>query len=65
MNYEQENALLAKWGFHLAYDAEDAADYPKETNPGGEVWQQGSSDHPLMRAMSRKQALLYARLEEQ
>ena len=24
MLYEDENALLWKWGFHLAYDPEDA-----------------------------------------
>jgi len=64
MNYEQENALLAKWGFHLAYDAEDGADEPKETNPEGEVWQLGSSDHPQMQVFSRAGALHYARLQE-
>jgi hypothetical protein len=64
VSYEQENALLAKWGFHLAYDAEDAEDEPKETNPEGEVWQLGSSGHPLMQAFSREEALEYAGAKE-
>ncbi len=64
MNYEQENALLAKHGFHLAYDAEDGADYPKETNPKGEMWQLGSRDHPQMQVFSRKEALEYVRAKE-
>ncbi len=64
MTYEQENALLAKWGFHLAYDAEDSADYPKETNPEGEVWQLGSRNHPEAEVFSRKEALEYVRARE-
>lgn len=42
--YEQENELLHRYGFHLAYDAEDAKDEPEEFNVEGEVWQLGSSD---------------------
>jgi hypothetical protein len=64
VNYEQENATLAEWGFHLAYDAEDSADYPKETNPEGELWQLGSRDHPQMRVFSREEALEYVRAKE-
>lgn len=64
MSYEQENASLAKWGFHLAYDAEDAADYPRETNPESEMWQLGSSGHPQMQVFSRKEALEYVRAKE-
>jgi hypothetical protein len=42
--YDQENKLLYRHGFNLAYDAEDADDKPEEFNAKGEVWQLGSSD---------------------
>ena len=42
--YKQENELLYRYGFHLAYDAEDADDEPVEFNAEGEVWQLGSRD---------------------
>jgi hypothetical protein len=66
MSYEQENALLWKWGFHLAYDAEDAADFPEETNPKGEQWRLGSiaSSGGNPRLFSRAEAIAYARKKE-
>ena len=42
--YEQENELLYRYGFHMAYDAEDSAEKPEEFKAKGEVWQLGSSD---------------------
>jgi hypothetical protein len=61
VNYEEENRLLAFHGFHLAYDAEDAAEFPKDADPEGEVWQLGSSDNPVKEPefFTRKQALDY------
>jgi hypothetical protein len=42
--YDQENDLLYRHGFNLAYDAEDAEDEPVEFNAEGEVWQLGGRD---------------------
>jgi hypothetical protein len=66
MSYEEENALLWKWGFHLAYDPEDADESPEETNPGGEVWQLGStaSSGGAPQLFSRDAALKDARKKE-
>jgi hypothetical protein len=59
VNYEEENRLLQLYGFHLAYDAEDAAKFPKEADPEGEVWQLGSSDNPVKKPefFTREEAL--------
>jgi hypothetical protein len=65
VNYEEENELLARYGFHLAYDPEDAEEFPKEANPQGEVWQLGPSGDPAqVQQFTRQQALDYARARE-
>lgn len=65
MTYEQENELLWRWGFHLAYDAEDAADFPRETNPEDELWQLGSSEPGVdPQLFTRAEALAHARRKE-
>ena len=67
MNYEEENRLLERYGWHLAYDAEDAAEFPKEANSQGEMWQLGSSDNPVKPPLilTRKQALDYIQQSRQ
>jgi hypothetical protein len=66
VDYAQENELLWKWGFHLAYDAEDGATAPQDINPAGEIWQLGSSESAVRpwRQCSRAVALRYARWKE-
>jgi len=60
VNYEEENRLLEFYGFHLAYDSEDAAEFPKEVNPEGEVWQLGPSGDPdRVQEFTRQEALAY------
>jgi hypothetical protein len=41
----KEDELLRLYGFHLVYDPEDAAEYPKDFPDwgGGEVWRYGRS----------------------
>ena len=67
MNYEEENRLLERYGWHLAYDAEDAAESSKEANPQGEMWQLGSSDNPVKPPLilARKEALAYVQQRRQ
>jgi hypothetical protein len=66
VNYEEENRLLQLYGFHLAYDAEDAAESPKEANPQGEVWQLGPSGDPAqVQEFTRQQALDYVKKRRQ
>jgi len=65
VNYDEENRLLERYGFHLAYDPEDAAEFPEEANPEGEVWQLGPSGDPArVQEFTRQQALDYARARE-
>jgi hypothetical protein len=45
-----EAAWLARFGFHLVYDPEDAADEPKDFPDEGEVWRLGKSDSYFTRA---------------
>jgi hypothetical protein len=63
VNYEVENRLLERYGWHLAYDAEDAAESPREATPRGEMWQLGSSDNPVKPPLilARQQALAYVK----
>jgi hypothetical protein len=63
VNYEEENRLLERYGWHLAYDAEDAEKFPKEANPKGEMWQLGSSDNPVKPPLilAREEALAYVK----
>jgi hypothetical protein len=66
VNYEKENRLLEFYGFHLAYDPEDAAEFPKEANPKGEVWQLGSSGDPdQVQEFTRQEALAYVQQRRQ
>lgn len=66
MNYEQENAFLALYGFHLAYDAEDSAEEPKDFDAEGEVWQLGSDDDIAeVRYFTRAEALRYVKERRQ
>jgi hypothetical protein len=47
----KEDGLLRAHGFHLAYDPEDAAEYPREYAVRGEVWQLGpDKDNVFTRA---------------
>jgi hypothetical protein len=57
----EEDRLLRLYGLHLAYDAENAAEFPKEANPEGEVWQLGSSHNPVEEPQffTREEALRY------
>jgi len=55
--YAQENELLYRYGFHLAYDAEDSAEKPEEFKPQSEVWQLGSGDIEEPQVFTRAEAL--------
>jgi hypothetical protein len=63
----EEDRLLRLYGLHLAYDPEDAADFPAEFPERGEVWQLGSSDNPAKEPefFTREEALAYVREREE
>jgi hypothetical protein len=62
----EEDRLLRLYGLHLAYDPEDAAEFPER----GEVWQLGSREEVNTSAketeyFTREEALAYVREREE
>jgi hypothetical protein len=62
-----EDRLLRLYGLHLAYDPEDAAEFPTEFPERGEVWQLGAESNPVKepRYFTREEALAYVREREE
>jgi hypothetical protein len=42
-DYQQDTEKLYRFGFSLEYDAEDAAENPKDYDPDSEVWRLGDA----------------------
>jgi hypothetical protein len=66
----EEDRLLRLYGLHLAYDPEDAAEFPAEFPERGEVWQLGSREEVNTSAketeyFTREEALAYVREREE